>query len=104
MPPLTESLPLTQRPPRALYVHLPFCARQCPYCDFATARLERAQEARYLIALARELAERVSAKWRPRTVFLGGGTPAELSTPGVAELGDMLASFMGDASVPITPP
>lgn len=84
--PARAALPLERRPARALYVHLPFCARRCPYCDFATAPLSAALERRYLDALAAEAAARVPAGFRPRTVFLGGGTPAELTTDGVARL------------------
>ena len=80
------SLPLSARRPRAVYVHLPFCAHQCPYCDFATTRLRRETEARYLGALAAEADLRWPADLRPDTLFLGGGTPAELTTAGVAEL------------------
>lgn len=83
-------LPLESLPPRALYVHLPFCARQCPYCDFPTARLDRALEARYLEALGRELEARSPAGFAPRTVFLGGGTPAELTSAGIARLVELL--------------
>jgi len=64
-----------------LYIHIPFCARKCPYCDFNTyARLEPLYEA-YSEALCREL-----GRWAARldgrtvhTVFLGGGTPTVLS-------------------------
>lgn len=80
------ALPLQRLAPRALYVHLPFCARQCPYCDFPTARLDRGLEDRYLEALGSELARRAPQGFAPRTVFLGGGTPAELTTPGIERL------------------
>lgn len=92
-----ERLPLERRPARALYVHLPFCARRCPYCDFATAPLSAALEARYLEALAAEARARVPAGFRPRTVFLGGGTPAELTTDGVARLVAILGPLVRGA-------
>lgn len=65
-----------------LYIHIPFCARKCPYCDFNTyARLEPLYEA-YSEALCREL-----GRWAARldgrtvqTVFVGGGTPTVLSS------------------------
>ena len=68
--------------PLGLYIHIPFCARKCPYCDFNTyARLEPLYEA-YSKALCREM-----ARWAARldgrtvdTVFLGGGTPTVLSS------------------------
>jgi len=68
--------------PLGLYIHIPFCARKCPYCDFNTyARLEPLYEA-YSEALCREL-----GRWAARldgrtvnTVFVGGGTPTVLSS------------------------
>lgn len=86
----TARLPLESLPPRAVYVHLPFCARQCPYCDFPTAPLSRELEARYLDALAAELDRRAPAGLRARTVFLGGGTPSELTSAGIARLVELL--------------
>jgi len=63
-----------------LYVHIPFCAARCPYCDFATAPATSALRARYLDALGRELAREGSALGRPyvRTLYVGGGTPSLL--------------------------
>ncbi|MDE0632559.1 MAG: radical SAM family heme chaperone HemW [Caldilineaceae bacterium] len=68
--------------PLGLYIHIPFCARKCPYCDFNTyARLEPLYEA-CTQALCREM-----GRWAARldgrtvdTVFLGGGTPTVLSS------------------------
>lgn len=63
-----------------IYVHIPFCARRCPYCDFAVTINARASfRAAYTAALTRELESelsRVDAKFD--TVFFGGGTPTEL--------------------------
>ncbi len=86
----SSRLPLEGYSPRALYVHTPFCARRCPYCDFATAPLAAAVERRYLAALAVEAAARLPDGFRPRTVFFGGGTPTELTTEGVARLVELL--------------
>jgi oxygen-independent coproporphyrinogen-3 oxidase len=61
---------------RHLYVHLPFCASRCGYCDFVTAVGRRADHARYVDALLAELAlERGLLADDVETVFLGGGTP-----------------------------
>jgi oxygen-independent coproporphyrinogen-3 oxidase len=64
--------------PRAAYLHIPFCAHHCGYCDFAVATGQDQHIDLYLEALTAELA----ALGRPqavRTVFLGGGTPTHLS-------------------------
>jgi oxygen-independent coproporphyrinogen-3 oxidase len=59
-----------------LYVHLPFCAHRCGYCDFVTAVGRRADHGRYVDALVAELAlERDALAPRLATIFLGGGTP-----------------------------
>lgn len=61
---------------RHLYVHLPFCARRCGYCDFVTVVGRRGRHAAYVDALLRELElERGLLADEVETVFLGGGTP-----------------------------
>ncbi|HEX6490204.1 MAG TPA: radical SAM family heme chaperone HemW [Gaiellaceae bacterium] len=62
---------------RHLYVHLPFCARRCGYCDFVTVVGRRGQHEAYVDALLAELAlERDLLAPGLETVFLGGGTPS----------------------------
>ncbi|MBV8204726.1 MAG: radical SAM family heme chaperone HemW [Candidatus Eremiobacteraeota bacterium] len=59
------------------YVHVPFCDRICPYCDFAVVRYEGAQLQRYLTALIQEVAS--SSREGPlQTLYIGGGTPSAL--------------------------
>ena len=61
---------------RHLYVHLPFCASRCGYCDFVTVVGRNSQHGTYVQALVRELElERGVLAAQPETVFLGGGTP-----------------------------
>jgi oxygen-independent coproporphyrinogen-3 oxidase len=61
---------------RHLYVHLPFCAHRCGYCDFVTAVGREDQHEAYVDALLAELAlERGALAAEVETVFLGGGTP-----------------------------
>ena len=61
---------------RHLYVHLPFCAHRCGYCDFVTVVGKRAEHAAYVDALIAELAlEGAVLADRLDTIFLGGGTP-----------------------------
>lgn len=78
----------------SLYVHVPFCAARCPYCDFATAPATSALRARYLEALATEILREGSALGRPRlrTIYVGGGTPSLLEPDEVARLGRAVRS------------
>ncbi|HET7700988.1 MAG TPA: radical SAM protein, partial [Candidatus Limnocylindria bacterium] len=93
----------------SLYVHIPFCAARCPYCDFATAPATSALRARYLDALARELREQGAALGQSvvRTLYVGGGTPSLLEPDEVAALGEaMRSSFrleLAEATVEANP-
>src|SRR5438552_1068382 len=64
--------------PRAAYVHVPFCAHHCGYCDFAVATGKDQLIEPYLDALAAELAT-LGEPQLVESVFLGGGTPTYLS-------------------------
>jgi len=68
--------------PRSVYLHVPFCAHRCGYCDFAAIAGADHLADRYLGALERELALRLPAARAPRpveTIFIGGGTPTRLT-------------------------
>jgi oxygen-independent coproporphyrinogen-3 oxidase len=70
---------------RHLYVHLPFCAHRCGYCDFVTAVGRRDQHDAYVDALLAELSlERGRLAPELETIFLGGGTPT-FTEPGALE-------------------
>lgn len=78
------------QPPLSLYVHLPWCVRKCPYCDFNSySGGDETVRSRYLEALLTDLREEAAyASARPIvSIFLGGGTPS-LFTPG--EIGRLL--------------
>ena len=76
---------------RHLYVHIPFCARICPYCAFYKERADPAQTARFCEAIVRELSLADTGKdLRPETIFFGGGTPTALTT---GQLDIVLAGF-----------
>jgi putative oxygen-independent coproporphyrinogen III oxidase len=77
------TLSLAALPPLSLYVHLPWCLKKCPYCDFNSHELQgELAEARYLDALCADLEAALPFIWgrRVQTVFIGGGTPS-LFTP-----------------------
>jgi putative oxygen-independent coproporphyrinogen III oxidase len=72
---------------RHLYVHLPFCAHRCGYCDFVTVVGRQEQHEAYVDALLRELElERGLLAGELETVFLGGGTPTFTALPGLVRL------------------
>ena len=72
---------------RHLYVHLPFCAHRCGYCDFVTVVGRAGQHAAYVDALLRELElERGVLADELETVFLGGGTPTFTALPDLVRL------------------
>ena len=73
-------------PPLSLYVHLPWCVKKCPYCDFNSHALKgRLPEATYVDALVRDLDQdlpRVAGR-EIQTVFFGGGTPSLFSAAAI---------------------
>ena len=76
-------------PPLSLYVHLPWCVRKCPYCDFNSYEARGAlPDEDYVDALLRDLRAELPFVQGRRvdTVFLGGGTPSLFSGPAVARL------------------
>lgn len=81
------------RMPRAAYVHIPFCAHHCGYCDFAVAAgLDHLIDS-YLDSLEREL--QLAAIASPvGTLFLGGGTPSHLAPPQLERLCSMLGRHL----------
>ena len=76
-------------PPLSLYIHIPWCARKCPYCDFNSHEAKSGlPEQKYVAALIRDLELALPLVWGRKvyTVFFGGGTPSLLSGESVAEI------------------
>lgn len=70
---------LSALPPLSLYIHIPWCARKCPYCDFNShAQRGDLPVAEYIDALLRDLENDLPRVWgrRVQTIFIGGGTPS----------------------------
>ena len=83
------TLQLAALPPLALYVHLPWCLKKCPYCDFNSHENQGAlPESRYLDALCADLESALPLIWgrRVHSVFIGGGTPSLFSPDGIDRL------------------
>jgi putative oxygen-independent coproporphyrinogen III oxidase len=78
-----------ETPPLALYVHLPWCVRKCPYCDFNSYTLHGELEERsYVTALQRDLATQAphAASREVSSIFFGGGTPSLFSPRAIAQI------------------
>ncbi len=76
-------------PPLSLYIHIPWCVRKCPYCDFNSHEARSGfPEEEYVAALVRDLELALPQIWGRKvyTVFFGGGTPSLLSGEGVTEI------------------
>ena len=99
-------------PPLSLYIHLPWCLKKCPYCDFnshewsaTSAQGQPLPEQNYLDALRADLQAALPLIWgRPvHTVFIGGGTPSLFSPEAIDRLlGEVRALVKLDADAEIT--
>jgi putative oxygen-independent coproporphyrinogen III oxidase len=93
----TQAVNFQALPPLSLYIHIPWCVRKCPYCDFNSHEAKPAlslskgggiPEQEYVVALVRDLELALPQIWGRKvyTVFFGGGTPSLLSGESVAEI------------------
>lgn len=98
MPTSTAAPPSTgeQSAPRHVYVHVPFCARRCSYCDFSIAVRRDVPVDQYLEALGRELTLRhpLAARAPIDTLYFGGGTPSLLGAGGVRRALELLGAHV----------
>lgn len=88
---------LSSLPPLSLYIHVPWCVRKCPYCDFNSHQTpEVLPEAQYLEALKTDLEQALPLIWgRPIvSVFIGGGTPSLLSGAAIADMLSMVRAYL----------
>ena len=95
--------------PLALYIHWPFCAKKCPYCDFNShawgPAMGELPQAAYIQAVVADLQQALPLVWgRPvHSVFIGGGTPSLFSPQGIdALLAGIRARVRLDADAEIT--
>jgi oxygen-independent coproporphyrinogen-3 oxidase len=84
------TLQLGAPPPLGLYIHLPWCLRKCPYCDFNSHEASSGghPEAAYLDALRADLEAALPLVWgrHVQSIFIGGGTPSLFSPEGIERL------------------
>ena len=105
-------LQLSSLPPLSLYVHLPWCLRKCPYCDFNSHEARGGMggdggvpEARYIDALLADLEAALPLIWgrTVHSIFIGGGTPSLFAPESIDRLlGDIRARLRLDAGCEIT--
>ena len=101
------TLQLAALPPLSLYVHLPWCIKKCPYCDFNSHEMAGADlpEQRYIDALIADLEASLPLIWgrSVHSIFIGGGTPS-LFLPAAIDrlLGELRARLRLDADCEIT--
>lgn len=80
---------LTSLPPLSLYIHIPWCVRKCPYCDFNSHQLKQElDEQKYIAALLTDLETELPYFWGRsiHTIFIGGGTPSLFSASAFEKL------------------
>ena len=100
-------LQLTSLPPLSLYVHLPWCLKKCPYCDFNSheSRQGALPEQRYIDALMADLEAALPLVWgrTVHSIFIGGGTPSLFSPAAIDRLiGDIRSRLRLEADCEIT--
>ena len=101
-------------PPLGLYIHLPWCERKCPYCDFNShEQFDPALEGDYVAALLEDLRQQLSSggsdsdstrllKRDLTSVFIGGGTPSLFSGGAIGELLEGIDQLMSLSNAEVT--
>ena len=79
---------IKQLPPLGLYIHMPWCEKKCPYCDFNSHLVDELPEAEYINALLNDLEQDLPLIWGRsiETIFIGGGTPSLFSGEAIDRL------------------
>lgn len=78
---------------KSLYIHIPFCAKKCVYCDFYSIKHDSALARSYIDVMAGQI-KRLDEK--PYTIYIGGGTPTSLDVAALKKLFAALGRFSAD--------
>ncbi len=95
---MNQKAPFYPLPPLSLYVHIPWCIRKCPYCDFNShTGLDAEKEKAYVTALAKDLEQDLSYVQNRKlsSIFFGGGTPSLFSANTFEQLIDLASNAIG---------
>ena len=86
----------TSNPPLSLYIHLPWCEKKCPYCDFNSHQSNNFDEQAYIKALIEDLQQDLPLIWGRQitSIFIGGGTPSLFSAEAIHQLLSDLRSML----------
>ena len=85
---MSNTTTLLQLPPLSLYVHIPWCVRKCPYCDFNSHTSDNFSEQEYCNALIADLEQELNLvqERQLQSIFFGGGTPSLFSAQAISFL------------------
>ncbi|MGB5327514.1 MAG: radical SAM family heme chaperone HemW [Gammaproteobacteria bacterium] len=89
----------SSNPPLGLYIHLPWCEKKCPYCDFNSHQADSIPEQAYIEALLEDLEQDLPLVWGRGidSIFIGGGTPSLFSAAAIEQLFSGLRSLLNFA-------
>lgn len=90
----------TTLPPLSLYIHVPWCVKKCPYCDFNShTAADTLPEQAYIDALIRDVEQALPSIWGRsiQTIFIGGGTPSLFSAQAYEQLFSSLRALLNIA-------
>ncbi len=82
-----------------LYIHIPFCAHKCDYCDFVSFSNKKNVIYKYINKLLEEIKQEDLEQYEIKTIYIGGGTPSFIQSKYIT---DVLRSINGDDAEEIT--
>ncbi|MBL7003690.1 MAG: radical SAM protein, partial [Gammaproteobacteria bacterium] len=87
---------ITENPALGLYIHLPWCEKKCPYCDFNSHQSSDVPEQRYIDELLKDLEQELPKIWGRsiETIFIGGGTPSMFSGEAIKQMMSSLRAYL----------
>ena len=81
----------------SLYIHIPFCKRICPYCDFVKFIYNESFLNQYLEELKKDLDQLIKKRYKFKTIYIGGGTPSILSSSQICDLFSKITPLLEDS-------